>query len=213
MKVKLLRFLQEQEIRPVGSAKNIKVDVRIVAATARDLSHEVEQRMFREDLLYRLNVINIHLPPLRERGGDVRLLSEYFSEKFADQLGMTEGVIVSHEAMKLLMLHSWPGNVRELENVVERAVILADDGEILPENLPEIIRKNKNGRRLDDFFGTLSVKEGKKMLEQRFILRALDVCKGNKSKASELLEMSYPSLLAKIKEYRLQRENPNTSLK
>jgi len=213
MQVKLLRVLQEQEIRPVGSAKNIKVDVRIVAATARDLSHEVEQRMFREDLLYRLNVINIHLPPLRERGGDVRLLSEYFSEKFADQLGMTEGVIVSHEAMKILMLHSWPGNVRELENVVERAVILADDGEILPENLPEIIRKNKNGRRLDDFFGTLSVKEGKKMLEQRFILRALDVCKGNKSKASELLEMSYPSLLAKIKEYRLQRENPNTSLK
>ncbi len=203
MQVKLLRVLQEQEIRPVGSSRNIQVDVRIVTATAKDLSAEVEQNTFREDLFYRLNVINIHLPPLRERGGDVALLAQFFCTRFAEQAAMTEHPVLSNEALKMLMLYPWPGNVRELENAIERAVILADNALILPENLPQSITKAHQGRRLDDFFDTLSVKKGKKMLEQRFITRALEVCKGNKSKAAHLLEMSYPSLLAKIKEYNI----------
>ena len=201
MQVKLLRVLQEHEIRRVGSAKNNKVDVRIVAATAKTLAEEVQAGRFREDLFYRLNVINVHIPPLRERAGDIPLLCDFFVEKFAAQMDSARVQGVSPAAVKLLMRHPWPGNVRELENVIERAVILADKNVILPENLPDKLGGQKHDRRLDDILGTLSIKKGRKMLEQRLISRALESTAGNKSRAAQLLEISYPSLLSKIKEY------------
>jgi two-component system response regulator AtoC len=201
MQVKMLRVLQEQEIRPIGGSRNIKVDVRILAATARDLADDVQKGRFREDLYYRLNVMNVHLSPLRERIGDIPLLGNYFVKKFAGGMDGCEVEAISPAAMELLMRHSWPGNVRELENVIERAVILADKHVLLPENFPETLGGRKQNRRLDDLLGTFSIKEGKKILEQRLIARALEATGGNKSRAAEILEISYPSLLSKIKEY------------
>ena len=201
MQVKLLRVLQEHEIRRIGSTKSTKIDVRIVAATAKNLADEVQVARFREDLYYRLNVINVHIPSLRERAGDIPLLCDYFVEKFTASMDAGKVRNVSPAAMKLLMLHPWPGNVRELENVIERAVILADKNVILPENLPEKLGGRKHDRRLDDILGTLSIKEGRRILEHRLISRALESTGGNKSRAAKLLEISYPSLLSKIKEY------------
>lgn len=201
MQVKLLRVLQEGEIRRIGSAKSCKVDVRILTATARDLAEEVRAGRFREDLFYRLNVINIHLPPLRERVEDIPLLCEHFIKKLSAQMETTAVQGLAPATLKVLLRHPWPGNVRELENVIERAVILADKNVILPENLPEQFGGQQHDRRLADLLGTFSIKEGKKILEQRLISRALEAAGGNKSRAAELLEISYPSLLSKIKEY------------
>ena len=201
MQVKLLRVLQEHEIRRLGATRNTKVDVRIIAATAKNLADDVEAGRFREDLFYRLNVINVHLPPLRERTEDIPLLCEHFLEKFANRLNAEKMQGISPAAMKLLLRYPWPGNVRELENVIERAMVLADKNIILPENLPENLGSRSGHRRLDDLLGTLSIKEGRKILEHRLISRALLATGGNKSKAAELLEISYPSLLSKIKEY------------
>lgn len=203
MQVKLLRVLQEHEIRRIGSNKSTKIDVRIVAATARNLADEVRGARFREDLYYRLNVINVHIPPLRERSADIPLLCDYFVEKFAARMDSEKIQSVSPAAMKLLLQHPWPGNVRELENVIERAVILADKNVILPENLPEKLAGQKHDQRLDAILGTLSIKEGRRMLERHLISRALESTGGNKSRAAGLLELSYPSLLSKIKEYEI----------
>ena len=138
---------------------------------------------------------------LRERAGDIPLLCDYFIEKFAARIDAGSVRGVSRAAMKLLMRHPWPGNVRELENIIERAVILADKDVILPENLPDKLGGREHDRRLDDIMSTFSIKEGQKMLEHRLISRALEFTDGNKSRATELLEISYPSLLRKIKEY------------
>jgi len=201
MQVKLLRVLQENEIRRIGSAKSTKLDVRIVAATARDLAEEAQAGRFREDLYYRLNVVNIHIPPLRERTDDIPLLCDHFLQKYSDRLAGRQMQGVAPAAMNLLVRHSWPGNVRELENVMQRAVILAEKNVILPENLPPKLGGSHNDRRLDDLLGTLSIKEGRRILERRLISRALEATGGNKSRAAEYLEISYPSLLSKIKEY------------
>jgi len=203
MQVKLLRVLQEREIRRLGDARNRKVNVRIIAATARNLEEAVLREQFREDLLYRLNVINLHVPPLRERLEDIPFLCDYFLEKYTARLCLHNVQGVSPAAMKLLMQYDWPGNVRELENMIERAIILAETELILPENLPDCLCNHGGDRRLDDFLGTLSIRKGRKILEARLIARALDATDGNKSKAAELLEISYPSLLSKIKSYKI----------
>lgn len=136
LQVKLLRALQENEVRPVGATRAIKVNVRVVAATARNLEDEIEKNRFREDLYYRINVMPIRLPPLRERGEDIPLLARFFMEKFSGQLD-TAVQSISPAAMSRLLEHAWPGNVRELENVIQRAVVLAEGVELLPEHLPE----------------------------------------------------------------------------
>lgn len=202
MQVKLLRVLQEQEIRPVGAARSRKIDVRVVAATARDLAEEVRGGRFREDLFYRLNVVNIHIPPLRERAEDIGHLCRFFIGRFAEQLKI-EIQGVSPAAMNLLLEHAWPGNVRELENVIERSVILAEKKILLPENLPPEFGTQHQSRRLDDFFEGFSIKKGRRIMEKSLISRALEATGGNKSKAADLLEISYPSLLNKIKKYDL----------
>lgn len=200
LQVNLLRVLQENELRPVGSSKVEKVNARVIAATARNLEKEVEKGVFRKDLFFRLNVMPLHIAPLRDRKEDLLPLCDHLLVKLNKQLGRTVNDI-SPSAVSVLLQHDWPGNVRELENVLERAIILAEKDIILPENLPLNFGAQMGGRRMDDFFNTFSLKKAKKILEERLISRALGATGGNKSKAASLLELSYPSLLSKIKEF------------
>ena len=200
MQVKLLRVLQENELRPVGAGKVKKVDVRVIAATARNLESEVAEGKFRQDLFFRLNVVHLHLPPLRERLEDIPVLANFFIGKINEETGT--GVRgLAPETMRLLMQYDWPGNVRELENVIERGVLMAESDLVRVEALSPNLNAKPRNRRLDDLLGTLSIKKGRRLLEKRLIRRALEATKGNKSKAADILEISYPSLLAKIKEY------------
>ena len=202
LQVKLLRVLQEQEVRRVGAVKSQAVNVRVLAATNRDMTTLVKEGAFREDLFYRLNVINIHVPPLRQHPEDIPVLCRFFLDKFAIRLGIdVQGIAPS--AMELFMPYPWPGNVRELENVLERALILTDKNIILSEHLPKQFGVTSEHRRIDDFLGTYSIKKAKIIMEKRMIMRAMENTGGNKSKASQLLELSYPALLGKLKEYGL----------
>jgi len=202
LQVKLLRVLQEEEITPLGDVGSRKIDVRIIAATARNLIEEVEAGRFREDLFYRINVMAIHLPPLRERRGDIPLLVGYFIDLFNKKLNKgIEGL--SSEAMPKLMEHPWPGNVRELENVMERAVLLAKGSWITPQELPATLTEPSwtfRGLAPED---TLSIKKASKQLERELIEKALKLTDGNRTQASKILEISRPILIAKIKEYGL----------
>ena len=196
LQVKLLRVLQEEEIMPLGQVGSKRIDVRVIAATARDLQTEVSAGRFREDLYYRINVMTIHLPPLRERRGDIPLLLGYFIEAFNKKLKKTiEGV--SSEAMRILMEYDWPGNVRELENVTERAVLLAPGRWITPADLAET-SSPKQGP-----IEALSIKKASVRLERNLIEKALKVTNGNKSQAAKILEISRPMLISKIKTYEL----------
>ena len=197
--VKLLRVLQEREVRPVGGARTVSVDVRVLAATARDLQEEAKAGAFREDLFFRLNVIPLHVPPLQERKEDIPLLCVHLLTKIGKRFGKSVPEL-SPAALALLLHHHWPGNVRELENALERAVVLADKI-ILPEHLPENLLEQESKNCLEGVLGTFSLKKGQREMERVLIRRALDATGGNKSKAGLLLEISYPSLLSKMKEY------------
>jgi two-component system response regulator AtoC len=205
LQVKLLRALQEGEIRRVGDSAARKVDVRLVAATARDLEQEVREGNFRSDLYYRINVVRIHLPPLRQRTEDIPPLARHFIEKFAKQLSI--GVSgFEPGSMKLLLGHPWYGNVRQLENVVERAMVLAEGPTVKPEDLPDFIRHPETS--VEGPFESLpadelSIKKQTAELERRLIGRALQVTDGNRTKAAELLDLSYRALLYKIRDYGL----------
>jgi len=200
MQVKLLRALQENEVRPVGGTRAMKVNVRVVAATARNLEEEIEKNLFREDLYYRINVMPIRLPPLRERGEDIPLLARLFMEKFSAQLD-TAVQSISPAAMSQLLEHAWPGNVRELENVIQRAVVLAEGTELLPEHLPDSLGPDAMHREIASLADGDSLKEARRELEKIMITRALKKTGGNRSQASRLLEISHPSLLSKMKQY------------
>ena len=201
--VKLLRVLQEGEIQPIGATHPRKIDVRVLAATSRNLEERIDSGRFRQDLYYRLNVVHIHIPPLRERTEDIPLLSDLFIKRYAAR-GDSEVSRIAPATMALLLNHSWPGNVRELENVIERAVILADnDDTLLPSHLPENLRCRVDTAPSLAPDDSLSIKSAQKSMESSLIKRALQITEGNKTKAAELLEISYPSLLSKIKEYRL----------
>ncbi len=185
---KLLRVLQEGELRPLGSAATIQVDVRVLAATNRPLKELVKEGTFREDLFYRLHVLPLHLPPLRERREDIPLLVEHFLARAARERE-GPGLRVSARAMDLLVSYSWPGNVRQLENELKRASILAEEGEILPEHLSPEIRFQGRGREEDPLPGA-TLPERVKALQVREILRALDAREGNKSRAAADLGIS-----------------------
>ena len=202
MQVKLLRVLQEGEIKPIGANNSQKINVRILAATAKNLEKEVGNGNFRADLFYRLNVLTIKLPPLRSRIDDIPLLCQYFIEKFNISLKRNIG-FVHPAAMDKLLMHTWPGNVRELENVVQRGLVLAENDCIDCTNLPIAIQSGSMQENLDCFQGVESLKEAQKILEAQFIEKALEKTGGNKSNAAKLLKLSYPSLLSKIKEYKL----------
>ncbi len=200
LQVKLLRALQEREIRPVGAGGTKKIDVRVIAATARDLELEVERGAFRRDLLFRLNVVVLVLPPLRERKEDIPLLCTSFLAKLNDRFGKQLKQL-SSEALTHLLRHDWPGNIRELQNVMERAVIYANGDAILAEHLPEKLVGLEGISKLATYEETCSLKQGKRLMEEYLINKALAATNGNKSQAAALLEISYPALLAKIKEY------------
>ncbi|MGD2124708.1 MAG: sigma-54 dependent transcriptional regulator [Desulfobacteraceae bacterium] len=202
LQVKLLRVLQEEEITPLGGVGSKRIDVRVIAATSKDLQKETEAGRFREDLFYRINVMTIHLPPLRERRGDIPLLIGYFIEQFNKKLQKeVEGL--TSEATPILMGYSWPGNIRELENVMERAVLLAKDRWVRPKELPPEITSDHSIPPSVIPEGTLSIRKASKVLERDLIKKVLELTGGNRSQAAKILEISRPKLLSKIKDYNL----------
>ncbi len=202
LQAKLLRAVQEEEIERIGSEKSIKIDVRVVAASNKDLERAMEDGAFREDLFYRLNVFPIVIPPLRERKEDVPLLADYFIKKYSGELkSAVNGV--SDDAMELMMDYGWKGNVRELENTIERAIILCDGKTITPEHIslsPGRTYSSSIGMPME---GTLEevAKKALRAAESGRIRIALKDSDGNKTRAADLLRVSYKTLLTKIKEY------------
>jgi transcriptional regulator with GAF, ATPase, and Fis domain len=220
LQVKILRVIQEREIERVGSTKTQKVDVRIVAATNRDLEHEVEQGRFREDLYYRLNVVPIQIPPLRERREDILMLADFFLSKFCEQKERDE-LDLAPETKDLLTRYAWPGNVRELENFMERMSILCDGNTVTPEDLPNKILKGVGAPsedaasdassqrafdwpRLSDLHRMeLNLKDFLDTVELRILREALDESEGIKNKAAELLGIKRTTLIEKLKKRNL----------
>jgi two-component system, NtrC family, response regulator AtoC len=202
LQVKILRALQEESIRRLGDTKDVKVDVRIITATHRDLTADVKAGRFREDLFYRINVLAIHVPPLRSRREDVNLLIDHFITRNNSRLG-TNIRGVSTEGRKVLLEYAWPGNVRELENTIERAMVLADGDVLQVGDLPERIREALDPVQAHLASGELSVKKTTAAIEQILIRRALQKTKGNRTRAADLLEISHRALLYKIKDYKI----------
>jgi DNA-binding NtrC family response regulator len=186
MQAQLLRVLQEGEIRRVGGSEPIKVDVRVVAATNRDLEDEVQKGRFREDLYFRINVVTIRLPPLRQRPEDIPLLVDHFLSKYAQREGRPESG-VTDDAMELLRRYGWPGNVRELENVVERALALSKSGIILPSDLPAELRDGESRTPPLSAHSLVDDRPTLAELEQRYINLILQQEGGNKKRAAEIL--------------------------
>ncbi|MCK5146058.1 sigma-54-dependent Fis family transcriptional regulator [bacterium] len=200
MQLRLLRVLQEGEIRPVGAEISRRVDIRVIAATHRNLEEEVKAGRFREDLFYRLNVFPIHLPPLRERREDISELAMFFLDKFSKKAKKTLSSI-SDDAMKLLFRAPWPGNIRELENEIERAVTLAEDGQLLSSDLLSQRLFNETAESPDVVEGPLKLQV--ESLEKRLIGDALLSTGGNILKAAEILGLSRPGLHKKLDRYKL----------
>ena len=203
LQVKLLRVLQEEEIKRLGDTRSIKIDVRVLAATTKDLAGEVKAGHFRDDLFYRINVLQVTVPPLRERAGDLGLLIQHFVDKTAKRLGLQVNQ-VDPAVLRALQRYLWPGNVRELENVIERAMVMAGGRTIELEDLPPALQEvqAQTSPLLPDD-GALSIKEASRRLERELIRRALEKTGGNRTQAAKLLEISHPALLYKIKEYGL----------
>lgn len=202
LQVKLLRVLQESTIRRLGESKDQPVDVRIVAATHRDLLAETEAGRFREDLYYRLNVLPIVVPPLRERREDIMLLVEHFMARNNARLG-TRVRGLDAEARRLMIEYGWPGNVRELENTVERAMVLSEGDELTVADLPERLRESQDPIQMQLSSDELSVKRTTRVIEEILIRRALARTKGNRTRAADLLEISHRALLYKMKDYKI----------
>jgi len=199
VQVKLLRALQERSVRPVGSDQDVPFEARIVAATHRDLESAVASGRFRQDLYYRINVIEIPLPPLRTRGSDVLLLAQHFLTRFLARRGRGE-VKLSSAAAELLLRYDWPGNVRELENIVERALALSRSTEIVKEDLPERVRKASEGRVIiaaDEPNDLVPLEE----VERRYILRVMEAVSGNKSLAADILGLDRSTLYRKLERF------------
>jgi two-component system, NtrC family, response regulator AtoC len=203
LQVKLLRVLQEGEIRRVGESKSIKINVRIIAATVKDLVKEVNEGKFRDDLFYRLNVFPIHIPPLRERREDIPTLVDHFIKKYSQSLNK-DVTGINPRALEVLMEYPWFGNVRELENTIERAIVLADKPDISLEELPMEVQGFKEKAQLVPLEEEeYSIKKSSKVLETNLIQKALRKTKGNHTHAAKLLEISHRALLYKIKEYNI----------
>jgi len=203
LQAKLLRVLQEEEVMPVGESKPRRIDVRVIAATSRDLERDVASGRFREDLFYRLDVFRLRVPPLRERREDVPLLVDHFIGRFRETLGKPIRTIAD-DALDRLVDHAWPGNVRELENVIERAMILADGDRIAIHDLPDAIATPpKATADASAATGDFSMRRARRRFEADLIRRALEATGGNRTRAARLLEISHRALLYKIKDYDL----------
>jgi len=200
MQAKLLRVIQEREFRRLGGLENIKVDVRIIAATNRDLQIAVSEGRFRDDLYYRLNVIVVKLPPLAERAEDILLLAEHFIKKYCDE-NNREMCVLDPASAKVLMDYGWPGNVRELENAIERAVVLCPGNvitpDLFPRNIPAIPTQAPGGE-LEE---SLSLKERVGNFEKGLILAALEKAGWNQKRAAEFLAVNPTTLSEKLKRF------------
>jgi two-component system response regulator HydG len=194
LQAKLLRALQEREIRPVGATDRLRIDIRIIAATNRDLESAIRAGTFRQDLYFRLNVVQVKLPPLRERKSDIPLLVSFFLEKFSDPQRPIR--TISEDAMRRLMTYDWPGNVRELENAVERAVALGSGPMLHIGDLPSNLQQGSSDKLLES--NELTTLEE---MERRFILRALRETNGDKLAAARLLGIGKTTLYRKLKQY------------
>lgn len=200
LQVKLLRAIQEKEYTPVGTALTLPVNVRFIASTNRNLQEYVGQGKFREDLFYRLNVVEIHLPSLKERESDIPLLADYFLDKYRKQ--MNKNIMgISNDAMRALMNHEWKGEIRELENVIERAVIFCNDDFITVKNLPVQFQSDTE---TSDYSPSGSLDESVKRFEKEIITRALEANDFNKEKTAETLQVGLSTLYRKMKELDIQ---------
>ncbi len=210
LQVKLLRVVQEKTIRRIGGSEDIRTDVRILSATNQDLQEKVKTGEFREDLYFRLNVIPILIPPLRQRREDIPLLVQYFIEKYAREFGK-EVKRISAYAQELLMQYPFPGNIRELENIIERSVALESSSIILPESL--IIARENEGTEKKPRFDAEFPDDGIELTreleryEREIIRKALDRSKGSKTRAASLLGVSFPSLRHRIEKLNLENED------
>lgn len=196
IQAKLLRFIQEGEIFRVGGKDPIKVDIRLISATNRELDQEVARGNFREDLFYRINTITVNSPPLRRRKEDIPLLIEYFLARGSHKV-LNRGRQMSEDAMKIMIRYDWPGNIRELQNVCERLQILADGHTIMPGDLPENVVNPEQKIVTDDYDPTVTLYD----LEKRFILKALNYFDGNKTQAANALGITIKTLYNKLHEY------------
>jgi transcriptional regulator with PAS, ATPase and Fis domain len=202
--MKMLRILQDKEFEPVGGRDTVKVDVRVILATNSDLAKEVKEGRFREDLYYRINVVSLHLPPLRDRIGDIPLLAEHFLRKYSDE---NEKPIdgIADETFEVLSRYPWPGNVRELENIMERAVVLTRNQHILPADLPPAVIGDET-ELLDSAGPDDEVQPLKRALEapeRRIIERVLRQMNGSRQKTAEALDINRTTLFNKMKKYEL----------
>lgn len=195
LQVKLLRVLQEQEFERVGDTKTIKVDVRIIASTNQDLEALMEDGRFRKDLYYRLNVVCIRVPPLRDRPGDIPLLAQHFLERCCKQINREKQL--AEETLRVLSNYKWPGNVRELENAIERAAIISRGPVITPDDLPEALRKKSRSQKLG---APGSLREAMKNPERQVILEALRMANWNRKEAADLLGISRSTLYNKMRD-------------
>jgi transcriptional regulator with GAF, ATPase, and Fis domain len=205
LQAKLLRVLQEGEIERLGGLKTIKIDVRVIAASNRDIEKAVSEKAFREDLYYRLSVFPVRIPLLKERVEDIPMLAEFFLNKYCAEL-KTPLKSISAEALEMMIEYPWKGNVRELENTIERAIILCDGKVIMPEHIslrPLSFESYMKNLPMD---GALedAAREALRIAETQRIIKALKETKGNKSRAAEILQVSYKTLLTKIKEYHIE---------
>jgi len=204
MQVKFLRAIQEGEVRRVGGNTPVSLDVRIIAATAVDLSQAVRQGRFREDLFYRLNVVPIQIPPLRKRPQDIPPLADHLLHRISLRLGGGQRSL-SQEGLKALLRYPWPGNVREMENLFERASILADSTTLQLEDILPLLADVEIGEKEEGLSpDELSIKSATRHLEKKLILRALKKTQYNRSQAARLLEISHRALLYKIKDYEIE---------
>jgi len=205
LQVKILRVLQEQQFERVGGTKTIQINVRIIAATNKDLEKEIKRGMFREDLYYRLNVIPIHIPPLRDRISDIPLLIRHFLNRFNHERNRNlKGF--TKEALQCLESYAWPGNVRELENLVERMIILCEGEWVCIEDIPEKFHapmKLQSIRSVDFPEQGIALNEAVESFENELIIKALKQAGGVKSKAAKLLNLNRTTLLEKIKKKKL----------
>jgi two-component system, NtrC family, response regulator PilR len=208
IQVKLLRVIQERTFTSVGGTEEKKVDVRFISATNKELEREVLENRFREDLYFRINVIKISMPPLREREGDLPLLSQFFLEKYAQEFGKDVKKISTY-AMDILSQYSFPGNVRELENIIERSVTLETSNIVLPESLTlshfqkDKHRSDESRRQTDLTPEGLKLNDVMDNIEKGYIIKALEMCNGSKQKASELLGITFDSLKHRMKKLNL----------
>jgi len=210
VQAKILRVLETKVFERIGSVQTQEADTRIVAATNRDLQEAVRQKRFREDLFFRLSVVPVTIPPLRERQGDLRLLARHFLKRFGREF-KKENLVLSESALKLVESYRWPGNVRELQNCMERAVIMCEGTEIFPKDLHLAFHETEPPTEVPEGFdlsGTLSEASLRAMMrvEKAKISQALRQAKWNKTKAAEALSVGYKTLLSKIKEYGLEEE-------